>query len=63
MHGNNQVYITMADTGDAGEILAIQKMAYRSEAEIHDDFSVQPLHQTLEETKREFQDQLFLRPE
>ena len=32
---------------DAAEILALQKLAYRSEAEIYNDFSIQPLLQTL----------------
>jgi GNAT superfamily N-acetyltransferase len=40
---------------DAPEILALQKLAYRSEAEIHNDFSIQPLTQTLDDLKAEFQ--------
>ena len=40
---------------DAPEILALQKLAYRSEAEIYSDFSIQPLRQTLDDLKDEFQ--------
>ncbi|MGA2400382.1 MAG: GNAT family N-acetyltransferase [Syntrophobacteraceae bacterium] len=40
---------------DAPRILALQKLAYRSEAEIYNDFSIQPLLQTLEDLKGEFQ--------
>jgi GNAT superfamily N-acetyltransferase len=40
---------------DAPAVLALQKLAYRSEAEIYDDFSIQPLLQTLEDIKGEFQ--------
>jgi GNAT superfamily N-acetyltransferase len=40
---------------DALEILALQKLAYRSEAEIYNDFSIQPLLQTLEDLRGEFQ--------
>jgi len=31
---------------DAGEILALQKLAYQKEAARHNDFSTPPLHQT-----------------
>lgn len=50
-----------AGVRDLEEILALQKIAYRSEAEIHDDFSIPPLHQTLIEIKEEFQNQQFLK--
>ncbi len=40
---------------DAPEILTLQKLAYRSEAEIYSDFSIQPLRQTLDDLKDEFQ--------
>ncbi len=40
---------------DAAEILGLQKLAFRSEAEIYNDFSIQPLMQTLEELEDEFQ--------
>ena len=40
--------IEQATTNDAAEILALQKLAYVSEAEIYDDFGIQPLTQTVE---------------
>jgi ribosomal protein S18 acetylase RimI-like enzyme len=46
--------IEQATTNDTAEILALQKLAYVSEAEIYDDFGIQPLTQTLDELVREF---------
>jgi GNAT superfamily N-acetyltransferase len=47
--------IEPATIEDAADILALQKLAYWSEAEIYNDFTIQPLMQTLEELEREFQ--------
>jgi ech hydrogenase subunit C len=44
-----------AEKNDAPEILALQKIAYRSEAEIYGDDSLPPLQQTLEELQQEFE--------
>ncbi|MBI1921020.1 MAG: GNAT family N-acetyltransferase [Geobacter sp.] len=41
--------IQRATIDDAAEILALQKLAYLSEAELYDDYSIPPLTQTLEE--------------
>jgi len=46
--------IEKAAIEDAPLILALQKLAYLSEAQIHNDFSIQPLTQTLEDLKGEF---------
>ena len=46
--------IEQAMIDDAQEILALQKLAYQSEAEIYNDFTIPPLHQTLDEIKAEF---------
>ena len=46
---------------DAGEILALQKLAYLSEAEIYNDFNIPPLLQTLESIKKDFENQFFLK--
>jgi ribosomal protein S18 acetylase RimI-like enzyme len=46
--------IEPAQLTDAPEILALQKLAYLSEAEISQDFTIPPLTQTLEEIEREF---------
>ena len=53
--------IEPAQLEDAEEILALQKLAYLSEAEIHDDYTIPPLHQTLEEAEAEFKDQHVLK--
>jgi hypothetical protein len=39
--------ITQAAAADAAEILALQKLAYQSEAAIYQDYSIPPLTQTL----------------
>lgn len=53
--------IKRAETSDAKEILKLQKLAYRSEGKIYDDFTIAPLVQTLEELKGEFNDKIFLK--
>ena len=53
--------VEQATIDDAQEILALQKLAYQSEAEIYNDFTIPPLHQTLEEIKSEFVNQHFLK--
>ncbi len=53
--------IQRATVSDAGEILALQKLAYRSEAEIYNDFSIPPLVQTLESIEKDFEGQFFLK--
>jgi ribosomal protein S18 acetylase RimI-like enzyme len=46
---------------DAEVILDIQKTAYQSEAELHNDFNIPPLTQTLKEIREDFDRQLFLK--
>jgi len=53
--------IERAVTDDAEKILSLQKIAYQSEAEIYDDFTIPPLTQTLEEVKKDFEGQVFLK--
>lgn len=53
--------IEQATIHDAAEILTLQKLAYTSEAEIYNDFTIPPLHQTLAEIEAEFAEQSFLR--
>jgi ribosomal protein S18 acetylase RimI-like enzyme len=50
-----------AQVTDAAEILALQKLCYQREAEIYQDFSIPPLHQTLERLRSEFGDHLLLK--
>lgn len=53
--------IEQAGVKDAEEILSLQKLAYRSEAEIYNDFTIPPMTQTLEEIKADFEKQVFLK--
>lgn len=55
--------IGRAHGDDVNTILMLQKQAYQSEAEIHHDFTIPPLTQTLEEIKEDFTRQLFLKAE
>jgi ribosomal protein S18 acetylase RimI-like enzyme len=51
---DQQMMITAALPEDAQAILALQKLAYQSEARLYNDFSIPPLLQTLEELRQEF---------
>ncbi len=46
---------------DAKEILALQKLAFKIEAEIYNDFNIPPLVQTLKDIEDDFRRQLFLK--
>ena len=59
----NEIIIEKASIENAEEILSLQKIAYVSEAKIIDDFTIPPLHQTLEEIQSEFRHQIFLKVE
>jgi len=59
----SDIIINKASTEDAEEILELQKLAYVSEAEILDDFTIPPLHQTTDEILSEFGHQAFLKVE
>lgn len=50
-----------ATVDDAKEILDLQKLSYRSEAEIYNDYAIPPLTQTLAEMKSDFKNQLFIK--
>ena len=52
-----------AEKSDAPEILALQKTAYQSEAEIYGDDSLPALQQTLEELQKDFDrpEQVFIK--
>ncbi len=55
--------IERAAVKDAEKILGLQKLAYISEAEIIDDFTIPPLRQTLDEILFEFSRQIVLKVE
>ncbi|MCL2258361.1 MAG: GNAT family N-acetyltransferase [Cystobacterineae bacterium] len=54
-------YITLAQTEDMEEILKLQHLAYQSEALLHNDFTIQPLRQTLDEAIAECSKSLVLK--
>jgi uncharacterized glyoxalase superfamily protein PhnB/ribosomal protein S18 acetylase RimI-like enzyme len=43
-------------TADAGEVLTLQRAAYVTEAKLHDDLKLPPLHQSLEALREELSD-------
>ena len=53
--------IQVANVKDAQAILDLQKLAYQSEAAIHDDYTIPPLTQSLEEMEQDFQKHTFLK--
>lgn len=53
--------IERATQDDAQNILSLQKIAYLSEADIYDDRTIAPLHQTLGETLGEFEHSVVLK--
>lgn len=53
--------IERAQAADAAEILALQKLAYQSEAAITNDYAIPPLTQTLENITAQFADHVFLK--
>jgi ribosomal protein S18 acetylase RimI-like enzyme len=56
-----QMIIEKANKDDLRDILALQKLAYKSEAELYDDHSIPPLTQTIESIEGDFSSHLFLK--
>lgn len=56
-----KVEIFQATFEDAVEILYLQKLAYQSEAQIYNDWTLPPLLQTIKEIQGEFKTHLFLK--
>lgn len=55
------IEIQQARIEDAEAILALQRLAYQSEARLYNDNSLPPLRQTLDELRRELTNQTFLK--
>jgi len=53
--------IVRASRPDLREIIALQYLAYQSEAELHDNYAIPPLTQTYDEVVREWENGLFLK--
>jgi len=58
-----RIKITKAKLEDMEDILQLQYVAYYSEALIHDDFTIQPLRQTLDELVEEYHKGVILKAE
>jgi hypothetical protein len=56
-----QLEIIRASLKDTIEILALQKLAYQSEAQIYNDWTIPPLLQTAVEIQDEFSTHMFLK--
>ena len=53
--------IRTAIVQDAESILALQKLAFRSEADFYQDWSIPPMTQSLDDIRAEFDKKLFLK--
>ena len=60
-HSIDKTIILTAEKSDVPEILALQKVAYQSEAELYGDSSLPALQQSLEEIQGDFERLLFLK--
>jgi predicted N-acetyltransferase YhbS len=61
-HNKNtmKIEISLALPSDAPAILSLQHRAFQSEAKRYNNFEIEPLKQTLEEIKKDFNDYIFL---
>jgi ribosomal protein S18 acetylase RimI-like enzyme len=55
------MFISQASIEDAEAILKLQKIAYQSEAQLYNDFSISPLTQTLDQIKADFATKVFFK--
>lgn len=60
-HSWNRLIIERATVADAAEILALQKLAYLSEARRYNDYTIPPLTQTIGELVADFDRKTFLK--
>jgi ech hydrogenase subunit C len=59
--GMSRMVIECSSVEDASEVLALQKIVYRNEAEMYDDFGLTPLGQTLKEMREDYETRVFLK--
>ena len=53
--------ISRAPIDDVEDILKLQKLAYRSEAERYGNYDIPPLRQTVEDIRSQFKTHIFLK--
>jgi ribosomal protein S18 acetylase RimI-like enzyme len=58
---NRMITISVASPADAEAILALQKLAFQSEAKLYNDWSLAPLTQTIESLLEEFTRSMVLK--
>jgi len=56
-----EMKISLANRKDCLEILDLQKLAYKQEAEIYNDYAIPPLTQTIDEFYKEFDHSTILK--
>jgi len=56
-----KIKITRSEDADAAEVLQLQYAAYQSEAALYNDYTIQPLTQTLDELLTEYQTGIVLK--
>lgn len=61
MNITSEIHIYRANPSEFPEILAIQKKAFRSEAEFYQNFNIQPMTQTIEEMTDECAQKVVLK--
>lgn len=55
------IKIAIADPTDSAEIINLQRLAYQSEAELYNDWSLPPLTQTIDNLIQEFSRSVILK--
>lgn len=58
---NKEIHISTACLEDLAEILHLQKQAFRTEAELHGNYDIEPLKQTYESILSDFTSYTFLK--
>lgn len=53
--------IQKATVSDAEEILSLQKISYKSEADLYDNYGIPPMTQTMKDIQNEFEHKTFLK--
>lgn len=61
MENEANMFIENANISDAKEILSLQKLVYRSDVDICNDFGIIPMTQTLDQTEKDFDKWIFLK--
>jgi hypothetical protein len=57
----SETIFTRASSEDVDEILSLQKVSFISEAELYDNFNIEPLTQTFESISEDFKEYTFLK--